>query len=207
MESAHGTIERVARSAYGRLVAYLSSRTRDVASAEDALGEALLEALASWPRDGVPEKPEAWLLTAARHRLVDLDRRARTRERHHAVLLSLVDDARTRKGSEELPDKRLELFFVCAHPALDPSMHAPLMLQAVLGLDAARIAPAFLLAPVAMGQRLVRAKTKIREAAIPFEVPDEEELPRRLDSVLEAVYAAYGLGTDAITGAEPAARE
>ncbi len=207
MENAHRTIELVARSAYGRLVAYLSAQTCDVASAEDALGEALVEALASWPRDGVPEKPEAWLLTAARHRLVDQERRTRTRERHEAALRSLVVDAEAVEGSEEFPDERLKLFFVCAHPAIDPAMHAPLMLQAVLGLDAARIAPAFLLSPAAMSQRLVRAKTKIREAAIPFEVPDDRELPRRLDSVLEAIYAAYGLGMDGIAGADPSARE
>ena len=207
MENAHRTIELVARSAYGRLVAYLSAQTRDVASAEDALGEALVEALSSWPRDGVPEKPEAWLLTAARHRLVDHERRVRTRERHENALRSLVVDAEAVEGSEEFPDERLKLFFVCAHPAIDPTMHAPLMLQAVLGLDAARIAPAFLLSPATMSQRLVRAKTKIREAAIPFEVPDDRELPRRLDSVLEAIYAAYGLGMDGIAGADPSARE
>ena len=207
MESAHRTIELVARSAYGRLVAYLSAQTRDVASAEDALGEALVEALASWPRNGVPEKPEAWLLTAARHRLVDQERRMRTQERHEAALRSLVVEPEGVEGADELPDERLKLFFVCAHPAIDPALHAPLMLQAVLGLDAARIAPAFLLSPAAMSQRLVRAKTKIREAAIPFEVPDQRELPRRLDSVLEAIYAAYGLGTDGISGADPSARE
>jgi predicted RNA polymerase sigma factor len=207
METAHRTIELVARSAYGRLVAFLSAQTRDVASAEDALAEALVEALASWPRDGVPEKPEAWLLTAARHRLVDQERRARTRERHEDALRSLVVDTEAAEGSEVLPDERLKLFFVCAHPAIDGAVHAPLMLQAVLGLDAARIAPAFLVSPAAMSQRLVRAKTKIRETAIPFEVPGERELPRRLASVLEAIYAAYGLGLDGIAGADPSALE
>jgi predicted RNA polymerase sigma factor len=206
MQDARQTIELVARSAYGRLVAYLSSQTRDVASAEDALGEALLEALTSWPRDGLPQSPESWLLTAARHRLLDQQRRMRAWERHEAVLRSLVDTAQACEGSGGFPDERLRLFFVCAHPAIDPTVHAPLMLQVVLGLDAARIAPVFLVSPAAMSQRLVRAKTKIREAAIPFEVPDDRELPRRLESVLEAIYAAYGLGWDGVTGADPSAR-
>ncbi|HEX6885720.1 MAG TPA: DUF6596 domain-containing protein [Planctomycetota bacterium] len=206
MPDAHATIELVARSAYGKLVAYLSARTRDVASAEDALGEALLEALATWPRDGVPAQPEGWLLTAARHRLLDQQRRARARERHEAELASLADGALSADPGG-FPDERLGLFFVCAHPALDPSLHAPLMLQAVLGLEAARIAPAFLVSTAAMAQRLVRAKTKIREAGIPFEVPPEHELPRRLESVLEALYAAYGLGWDAILGADASARD
>lgn len=204
---ARETIELVARSAYGKLVAYLSARTRDVAAAEDALGEALLEALANWPRDGVPAQPEGWLLTAARHRLLDRERRLRVRERHEAVLASLAEGQTASADPEGFPDQRLGLFFVCAHPALDASLHAPLMLQVVLGLEAARIAPAFLVSPAAMSQRLVRAKTKIREAAIPFELPDERELPRRLDSVLEALYAAYGLGWDAIQGADDAARD
>jgi len=206
-QDARETIELVARSAYGKLVAYLSARTRDVAAAEDALGEALLEALAAWPRDGVPEQPEGWLLTAARHRLLDQQRRRRSRERHEAVLASLAEGESASADPEGLPDERLGLFFVCAHPALDPSLHAPLMLQVVLGLEAACIAPAFLVSPAAMSQRLVRAKTKIREAAIPFELPEERELPGRLDSVLEALYAAYGLGWDAIQGADDAARD
>ena len=110
-------------------------------------------------------------------------------------------------ASEEFPDERLRLFFVCAHPAIDPAVHAPLMLQVVLGLDAARMAQAFLVSPAAMSQRLVRAKSKIRDAAISFDLPDDHELPQRLDSVLEAIYAAYGLGWDGIRGADPSARD
>jgi len=207
MSDARETVELVARSAYGRLVAWLSSRTRDVAAAEDALGEALLEALATWPRIGVPDKPEAWLLKAARHRLLDQQRHQRTRERHHEMLRSATADAMVFEGNDEYPDERLRLFFVCAHPAIDVAVHAPLMLQVVLGLEAARIAPAFLIAPSTMSQRLVRAKTKIREAAIAFEVPEEHELPQRLASVLEAIYAAYGLGWEGGHGAEPSARD
>ncbi len=207
MKGVHRTVETVARSSYGRLVAYLAAQTRDMAGAEDALGEALLAALTCWPRDGVPEKPEAWLLAAARHRLIDQARNARVREEHADTLRLLAAESEIAKTPEDFPDERLKLFFVCTHPAIDPTLHTPLMLQAVLGLDAARIAQAFLVSPTAMGQRLVRAKTKIREARIPFEVPEERELPRRLGAVLEAIYAAYGLAWDAATGAEPSERD
>jgi len=206
-EAAHRTIERVARESYGRLVAYLSSHTRDVASAEDAFGNALVAALASWPRHGVPQNPEAWLLTAARHSLIDVIR-------HQRVVLAseptlhLLKESSTEAGlSTEFPDERLKLLFVCAHPAIDPAMHTPLMLQAVLGLDAARIAQAFLIAPKTMGQRLFRAKTKIRSAGIPFEIPQERDLPERLGAVLEAIYAAFGIGWDDMFGIDPRGRD
>jgi RNA polymerase sigma-70 factor (ECF subfamily) len=104
------------------------------------------------------------------------------------------------------PDERLKLLFVCAHPAIDAAMHTPLMLQAVLGLDAVRIASAFLVSPKAMGQRLVRAKTKIRDGGIRFEVPERRQLPERLDAVLEAIYAAFGIGWDDMSGADQRGR-
>jgi RNA polymerase sigma-70 factor (ECF subfamily) len=204
MGDARGTVEAVARSSYGRLLAYLSSETRDVAGAEDALGDALVSALASWPIDGLPKQPEAWLLTAARRRLIDQARRRRVRERHQESLRFLASDsAAAGAGGEAFPDRRAELLFVCAHPAIDPALHTPLMLQTVLGLDAARIAQAFLVPPATMGQRLVRAKRKIRAVGIPFEVPPEHELPGRLGAVLEAIYAAYGLGRDEAAGVDP----
>ena len=202
------TVEAVARSSYGRLLAYLCAETRDVAGAEDALSDALVAALASWPKDGVPDQPEAWLLTAARHRLVDQVRRARVRGGHEDALRRLtVEPAASAAGGLEFPDRRAELLFVCAHPAIEPALHAPLMLQTVLGLDAARIAHAFLVSPATMGQRLVRAKRKIRDAGIPFQVPQEHELSERLDAVLEAVYAAFSLGRDETGGADPRGRE
>jgi len=206
-EAAHRTIERVARESYGRLVAYLSSHTRDVAGAEDALGDALVAALSSWPRDGVPQKPEAWLLTAARHSLIDGIRHQRVASASEPTLRLLKENSNDADLSTEFPDERLKLLFVCAHPAIDPTMHTPLMLQTVLGLDAARIAQAFLIAPKTMGQRLVRAKTKIRSGGIPFEIPQERDLLERLDAVLEAIYAAFGIGWDDMFGIDRRGRD
>jgi predicted RNA polymerase sigma factor len=206
-ESTRRTIERVARESYGRLVAYLSSHTRDVASAEDALSDALVKALTTWPRDGVPRNPEAWLMTTARHSLIDHVRHQQVAEASEPTLLLLREDSKEMTLSTEFPDERLKLLFVCAHPAIDPGMHTPLMLQTVLGLDAARIAGAFLVSPKTMGQRLVRAKTKIRDGGIPFEVPQESELPQRLDAVLEAIYAAFGIAWDDVAGVDQRGRD
>src|SRR5262245_50042509 len=205
-KDAHRTIESVARESYGRLVAYLSSHTRDVASAEDALSNALVAALTTWPRDGVPQNPEAWLLTTARHSLIDLVRHQQVAVASEPTLLLLREEPKEATLAMAFPDERLKLLFVCAHPAIDPAMHTPLMLQTVLGLDAARIAHAFLVSPATMGQRLVRAKTKIRDGGIQFEIPQERELPQRLDAVLEAIYAAFGIGWDDIAGIDQRGR-
>src|ERR1700683_2254466 len=206
-EDTHRTIERVARESYGRLVAYLSSHTRDVASAEDALSNALVAALTAWPRDGVPQNPEAWLLTTARHSFIDHVRHRQVAEASEPTLKLLREDSMEVPMTTEYPDERLKLLFVCAHPAIDPAMHTPLMLQTVLGLDAVRIAHAFLVSPTTMGQRLVRAKTKIRDGGIRFEVPQERELPQRLDAVLEAIYAAFGIGWDDMAGVDQRGRD
>ena len=206
MEAVHEAIKAVARESYGRLVAYLAARTRDVAGAEDALGEALLAALEVWPRDGVPPKPEAWLLTTARHRLIDRARHERMRAASLPTLELLTEESDEAASADKFPDERLKLLFVCAHPAIDPSVHTPLMLQCVLGLDAVRIAHAFLVSPATMGQRLVRTKAKIRDTRIAFEVPEERELPLRLEAVLEAIYAAYGSGWEDAAGVDPRGR-
>jgi len=205
-QDTHRAIERVARESYGRLVAYLCSHTHDVASAEDALSEALVAALKTWPGDGLPQNPEAWLLTAARHSFIDLVRHQQVAVASEPTL-QLLREEREVTLSAEFPDDRLKLLFVCAHPAIDPTMHTALMLQTVLGLDAARIAHAFLISPATMGQRLVRAKTKIRSGGIQFEVPQERDLPQRLDAVLEAIYAAFGIGWDDVEGVDQRGRE
>lgn len=191
--SAHGTAEAVARRSYGRLVAFLAARTRDVAAAEDALAEAFAAALAEWPRQGCPARPEAWLLTVARRKLIDAARRRQSAEQAAAPLLLLAEELEEAEQAE-IPDHRLALMFACAHPAIEPGIRAPLMLQVVLGLDAKTIGSAFLASPAAMGKRLVRAKEKIGQAGIPFEVPGRRELPERLAAVLDAVYAAFTEG-------------
>ena len=206
-KDAHRTVERVARESYGRLVAYLSANTHDVAAAEDALSEALLKALKVWPQDGLPQNPEAWLLTAARNSIIDLIRHQHVVSESEPTLLSLTKESTEMNVSTEFPDERLKLLFVCAHPAIDPAMHTPLMLQTVLGLDAARIAGAFLISPKTMGQRLVRAKIKIRDGGIRFEIPQQSELSTRLGAVLEAIYAAFGIGWDDMAGIDQRGRD
>lgn len=200
------TIERVARESYGRLVAYLGVHTRDLASAEDALSDALVKALITWPRDGVPQNPEAWLLTTARHSIIDTIRHQRVVSESEPTLQLLQENFMEITSFVQFPDERLKLLFVCAHPAIDPAMHTPLMLQTVLGVNAERIASAFLISPKTMGQRLVRAKTKIRDAGIRFELPDQRDLPRRLDAVLEAIYGAFGIGWDDMAGSDQQGR-
>jgi len=198
-----GVVESAARAAYGRLIAYLSARCRDVAAAEDALGDALLSALTHWPRSGVPGNPEAWLLTVARRRLIDNARHQRVATAAAPTLRDTIREAaRAANQPSAFPDERLALLFVCAHPAIDPRVQTPLMLQTVLGLDAATIAPAFLLSPAAMSQRLVRAKAKIRDTGVPFAVPEPRELPGRLDAVLGAIYAAFGTAWEDVAGAD-----
>ncbi|MEM8986820.1 MAG: DUF6596 domain-containing protein [Pseudomonadota bacterium] len=192
--------EEAARGSYGRLLAYLAARTRDMAAAEDALADAFAKALESWEKTGAPDNPEAWLLTAARRRLIDNARRNETRAKGEEHLKMIAEEAAERTQDGPFPDERLKLMFICAHPAIDAAVRTPLMLQTVLGLDAKRIASAFLVAPAAMGQRLVRAKTKIRDARIGFDVPETEDLPPRLSAVLDAIYAAYTTGWDALAG-------
>ena len=198
MLRADEVVTEVARRSYGKLVAFLAVRTGDVAAAEDALSEAFAAALADWPKHGSPTNPEAWLLTVARRKAIDAVRRSRgnmTLTGHlELVAEALVED--------EIPDRRLALLFACAHPAIDAAVRAPLMLQAVLGLDAHTIASAFLVSPATMGKRLVRAKNKIKQARIPFRIPDRVDMPERLDTVLDAIYAAYACGWSSPAGSD-----
>jgi len=206
-EQARSTADAVARRSYGKLVAFLAARTRDVAAAEDALSEAFASALADWPRNGCPSNPEAWLLTVARRKAIDVHRGRLRHEIAGNQLRIMAEGLDAAAAESEIPDQRLALMFACAHPAIDAGIRAPLILQVVLGLDAGMIASAFLVSPVAMGKRLVRAKDKIRQAGIPFRVPDREELPSRLDTVLETIYAAFAEGWADPGGTDVARRD
>ncbi len=206
-EQARATAEAVARQSYGKLVAFLAARTRDVAAAEDALADAFASALAHWPRSGVPDAPEAWLLTAARRKLADASRRRRTASNAEGHVRLIAEELNAVRDETPIADERLRLMFACAHPAIDAAMRAPLILQTILGLDAETIGSAFLVSPAAMGQRLVRAKSRIKEAGIPFRMPDAADLPERLDAVLEAIYAAFAEGWTDPAGTEARRRD
>jgi len=185
--------EAAARQSYGKLIAFLAARTRDLAGAEDALSDAFAAALAEWPVRGVPRTPDAWLLTVARRRLVDAARQRRL-DQSAAEHLRWLAELAADNEQHIVPDTRLGLLFACAHRGIDRNVRAPLMLQVVLGFNAATIASAFLVAPAAMGQRLTRAKAKIRQAGISLEIPERAALRERLDAVLDAIYAAYTEG-------------
>src|SRR5262249_18811595 len=190
-DRARETADAVARRSYGKLIAYLAARTRDVAAAEDALSDAFTSALDDWRRHGVPLNPEAWLLTVAGRKTIAAARRRRTGQ---AAIPQIVADALNTVNGD-IPDRRLALMFACAHPAIDATIRAPLILQVVLGLDAKTIASAFLTSPAAMSKRLGRAKEKIRQAGIPFRIPEREELAGRLGAVLDAIYAGCSEGS------------
>jgi len=202
-ENVREAAEKVARRSYGKLVAFLAARTGDVAGAEDALSDAFAAALSDWPSSGIPDRPEAWLMTAALRKVIDASRRQRRSENaaaHQRLIAEELNAAA--KHAQEIPDDRLALMFACAHPAIEPAIRAPLTLQTVLGFDAATIASAFLVSPAAMSQRLVRAKNKIKQAGIPFRLPERAELRERLDAVLDAIYAAFTEGWSDPAGTE-----
>ncbi|HEX4327916.1 MAG TPA: DUF6596 domain-containing protein, partial [Burkholderiales bacterium] len=203
--SAWQAAESAARDSYGRLLAYLAYRWRDIAAAEDALADAFAAALATWPRDGVPASPDAWLMTAAKRNLLQAARHAKLASDPAVTILLGEEEGMTEPAHDNphtIPDDRLKLLFVCAHPAIDPAIHTALMLQTVLGLEAKQIAAAFLVQPATLAQRLVRAKAKIRDAGLRFEEPEPHELPERVHAVLEAIYAAYSLGWDGALDAQ-----
>ena len=196
--------EELARAAYGRLLAILAARDGDIELAEDCLAEAFAQALRTWPEAGVPSNPEAWLLTVARNRRRDIHRSAPRRLEDPLDVaaggaLSIMEEL----DPDAIPDRRLALLFVCAHPAIDPAVRTPLMLQVVLGFDAEQIARAFVIPSTAMAQRLVRAKRRIRDARIPFIVPERGQMPARLAPVLEAIYGAYAIDFPLVAGTEP----
>lgn len=213
MRSVDQEVELAARASYGRLLAWLTSRCGSIATAEDALADALATAVRRWPETGVPDNTEAWLLTVARRRLVDEQRRldryadadAKLRNAEQIRLTVAATEAAESPLGSGLPERRLELLFTCAHPDIPPAMRTPLMLQTVLGLTAEQIGSTMLVAPATIGQRLVRVKRRILEQGIPFEVPPDDQLAQRLGHVLDAVYAAYGIGYDDADDAATAA--
>ncbi len=191
-EAVRQRVADLVRDSYGRLLAVLAAPTRDIAAAEDALADALERALARWRDDGIPDNPEGWVLTVARNRLRDMWKSAAYRattgiDEIGSAPIALEDDM------PAIPDRRLELMLVCAHPAVAPNIRTPLMLQTVLGVEAAAIAEAFAVEPATMAQRLVRAKRRIRDAGVPFVLPERDDLAARLPAVLEAVYGAYAI--------------
>ena len=204
---ARAAAARAARESYGKLLAFLAARSRDVPGAEDALADAFAAALTVWPARGVPANPEGWLATAARRRLIDGARRRRNAESSTEALQLIGDELMAAEAEAPTPDRRLALMFACAHPAIEEAIRSPLMLQTILGLDAAAIGSTFLVSPAAMGQRLARAKAKIRLAGVPFRIPEREDLPERLGAVLEAIYAAFAHGWAEAFSDDPHGRE
>ena len=199
---ARAAVEQVARASFGRLVALLAARSRDLAGAEDAVAEALRAALETWPLRGIPDRPEAWLMTAAKRAAGASRARAATAARalpDLALIQSDMDEAMP----DAFPDHRLGLMFACTHPALEPPVQTALMLQTVLGLPADRIASAFLVAPPTMGQRLSRAKARLRSLGASFSQPDPDDVAPHLPQVMEAILAAAALGWESVPGSAP----
>jgi RNA polymerase sigma-70 factor (ECF subfamily) len=185
--------EHAARASYGRLVAVLAAGSGDLALAEDALADAFITALERWPHTGVPENPEGWLIKVARNRQRDVWKSSAVRANVPLEGEDAANEPLDGLDPLRIPDRRLELLFTCAHPAIDPAARTPLMLQAVLGFDAAQIAAAYAVHTATMAQRLVRAKRRIARARIPFVIPDRRAMPERLPAVLEAVYGCAAI--------------
>jgi len=203
------TIETLYRSESGRVLATLVRLLGDLDLAEEAMHEAFAAALEFWSQTGIPDKPRPWLISTARFKAIDVIRRRARFDGAQRDLVahmeSRVNDAtggNEESGDEEIEDDRLRLIFTCCHPALPPEGQVALTLREICGLTTEEIARAFLVTPATLAQRIVRAKAKIRETPIPYEVPTPQELPERLDAVLQVVYLVFNEGYSAATGAE-----